>query len=108
MVKIKVIVKEPGKDPEVREIDDSLEAMQEIVGGSIEMVPFPGLERDGVCIVLNEEGKLDGLAPNVQYYQDIIVGSLFVMGSGDEGESASVPDRYINLIIRDLKEGFWS
>lgn len=37
-----------------------LTAMQEIVGGYIEFFYLP----DGICLVVNEEGKLRGLPPN--------------------------------------------
>ena len=51
--KIKVLVVEPTKPCEVREIPDTLEAMQQIVGGCIESVSF---ERE--AIICNENGKL--------------------------------------------------
>ena len=40
---MKVLVIEPQKVPEVREIDDNLETMQAIVGGYIQTIyPFSG------------------------------------------------------------------
>lgn len=53
--------------------------MQSIVGGHIE--PF-GLE-DAVGIV-NEEGKILGLEPNRRYGNDILVGNIIIVGSGEE------------------------
>ena len=51
---MKVIIKEPGEPiGHFAEIDNTLEAMQEIVGGYIETITFPGF-----VIVCNEEGKL--------------------------------------------------
>ena len=38
MNKIKVIVVEPEKEPYIKEIDNTLEAKQELVGGDIEIV----------------------------------------------------------------------
>ena len=53
--KIKVLLVEPEKYPKEIEIDDSLEAMQEVVGGDIEeYMPFD----DDVAIICNEEGKV--------------------------------------------------
>ena len=50
--KIKVLLVEPEKYPKEIEIDDSLEAMQEVVGGDIEeYMPFD----DDVAIICNEE-----------------------------------------------------
>jgi len=60
MSEIEVMVFEPGKSGEMRSIDDSLEAMQAVVGGYIEQVVFA----HGLVIICNEEGKLHGLPPN--------------------------------------------
>ncbi len=59
-MKIEVMVFEPGKPGEMREIDDSLEAMQAVVGGYIEHV---GLIL-GLAIICNEDGRRLGLTPN--------------------------------------------
>ena len=49
------------------EIDDTLEAMQAVVGGNIEeYMPF----EDEVAIVCHEEGKLIGLPPNRAIYAE--------------------------------------
>lgn len=59
--KIKVVLLEPGKLARAAEIDASLAGMQKVVDGLIE--PFyPFAER--VCIVCNEEGKINGMRPN--------------------------------------------
>ena len=73
--KIKVIIKEPNKDPVVSEIVDDLKTIQKIVGGYIEVVPFPNVK--GVDLVVNEEGKLEKLPGNffIPHYEDCIVGS---------------------------------
>ena len=84
--KIKVLVVEPMKPCEVREIC-GLEDMQAIVGGHIQAVyPY----QDEVALVCNEEGKLLGLPFNrpltndrgVPY--DIICGTFFLAGLGEE------------------------
>ena len=55
---IRVILCKPNERAQVIEIEDSLEAMQETVGGWIEeYMPF----EDEVAVVCNEEGKLMGL-----------------------------------------------
>ena len=59
--KIKVLLFKPGEYAKTVEIDDTLEGMQEAVGGWIEeYMPF----EDDVAIVCNEEGKINGLPPN--------------------------------------------
>lgn len=79
--KISVLLVEPGKCPKVIEIEDTLEAMQNIVGGDIEVYePFD----DEIAIVCNEEGKVKGLPLNRAIYSDrgelvdIIAGTFFV------------------------------
>lgn len=81
MKKISVLLVEPGKCPKVIEIEDTLEAMQNIVGGDIEVYePFD----DEIAIVCNEEGKVKGLPLNRAIYSDrgelvdIIAGTFFV------------------------------
>ena len=65
--KIKVLLVEPGKTAKPFEIDDSLESMQEIVGGYIEeYMPFD----DEVAIICNEEGKLNNEPLNRAIYGD--------------------------------------
>jgi len=59
--RMKVVLLEPGQVARVTEIGGSLEQMQRVVGGCIEAIyPF----EEEVCIVCNEEGKLDGLPLN--------------------------------------------
>lgn len=53
---MKVLVVEPMKPCEVREISDTLEAMRQVVGGQIESFSY---QRE--AIISNEESKLLGL-----------------------------------------------
>lgn len=65
--KISVLLIEPNKYPKMIEIDDTLEAMQQVVGGDIEeYMPFD----DEVAIICNEEGKVNGLPPNRAVYAE--------------------------------------
>lgn len=57
--------------------DFSLTELQAVVGGFIEVVHLP----DGRLMVVNEEGKLNGLPINPkasELYPDIIVGDVLV------------------------------
>lgn len=68
--------------PKAVAIDNSLEAMQKLVGGNIEeYMPF----EDEVAIICNEEGKMNGLPLNRAVYDektkeiiDIIAGDFFI------------------------------
>ena len=79
--KIKVLLFRPGEYARTVEIDDTLEGMQEAVGGWIEeYMPF----EDDVAIVCNEEGKLQGLEFNRAIFNDegqlldVIAGDFFI------------------------------
>ena len=106
--KLKVLVVEPMEAPYVKEIEDDLKAMQEIVGGCIETVyPFD----DPVVLVCNDEGKLEGLPFNRALKDDhgetydIIQGNFFIAGLGEE-DFASIPDdmieKYTDLYSREM------
>lgn len=80
---------EPGKRARMVEIEDSLSAMQSLVGGMIEeYMPF----EDDVALVCNDEGKLAGLPLNRGIkdekgnLQDIIAGDFFVCYAPVESE----------------------
>ena len=93
---MKVIVKEPWKDPEVKEIDNTLKAMQEIVGGYIEClndrIPTTAL----ICC---ETGKLIGMDPNIYYNGDLIVGTLIIVGTTKNGEFKSLNNNQVALFM---------
>lgn len=81
MNNVKSLIVEPGKKPVQKEIGTSLEDLQAIVGGMIELVPI-----DDYCHVLcNEEGKIRGLKPNRVWISDILVGTFCIVRTDDEG-----------------------
>lgn len=57
--RMKILYKSPGMAPEVKEIENDLKVLQELVGGYIETVRF-----NGITMIINEEGKLKGLPVN--------------------------------------------
>lgn len=80
---MRVLVVEPEHRPEVREIDGSLEAMQNIVGGLIQPIYLD----DSVALICNDEGKLMNLPANRglrgkdgQIF-DIVSGTFFLCGA---------------------------
>ena len=103
--KLKAVVKEPGKEAEVKEIETSLKSLQKIVNGMIEIVGFQGLEN--VDIVLNEEGKLTGEKPNIYLieYEDILVGTFAVIGyDEEEGDHISLTEEQIEKVKEYIEE----
>ena len=97
---MKVVIVEPQKKPEVREIGDSLEAMQKIVGGLIEAVyPFD----EPVVLICNEEGKLLNLPLNRALRDD--EGTVYDIISGTFFLCAAPPDsdRFAGLTDQQIK-----
>ena len=88
-MKVKVIKFSHDSDPMVVELEPTLEAMQALVGGYIEIVP---LRSDGLELCCNEEGKFKDLPPTVDIFggQDTVVGDCALMRHDDEGEMVSV------------------
>ena len=85
--KITALLVKPEQYPEVVEIDDELASLQKAVGGMIE-VTYPFKEEVG--IIVNEEGKLQGLPMNRSIedddgnIRDIYVGDFLVVGLTEE------------------------
>lgn len=79
---IQVVLVEPGKLARIAEVGTTLDAMQRTVGGDIEAYyPF----EEQVCIVCNEEGKINGLPLNrairdedTNEIVDAIAGTFFI------------------------------
>ena len=100
---MRVLIIEPGQKPEVREIDGSLESMQGIVGGLIQVIyPY----EQPVALVANDEGKVLGLPPNRglrdedgELY-DIICGTFFIIGApAGSGSFQSLTDIQIQYFM---------
>lgn len=91
---IMAITMEPGGNPVAQTIENTLEAMQGIVGGYIEVVPLG----NGLLLICNEEGKLKGLDPTIWIGNDFISGSFIVCRSdGEEFSSITAEDTEILL-----------
>lgn len=111
---MKVIVVEPMKPPAVREMENTLPAMQAVVGGPIQAV-YPFEER--IALICHEEGKLLGLPLNRALYNtetgaiyDVIAGTFFLCGAPPEEENfGSLTEPQITWLSRRFArpELFW-
>ena len=96
---MKVLYIQAGEKPQVIEIRHTLSEMQRLVGGTISsFMPF----NDGSVIILNDNGKIDGLPLNRAVYDkngeiaDIIAGDFFICyAAPDSSEFSSLPDELI-------------
>lgn len=84
---INAVIKLPGKAPQLRTIPNTLEALQGLVGGYIETLP---VAYDLVAVV-NEEGRLQDLAYNMDIAGQSVVGTIVFVGVDGE-EFTDVPE----------------
>ena len=87
--KIRVLALLPTEYAKMVTIDNTLEAMQQFVGGLIECLPMDDPEAD-IVLVCNDEGG-----------QDPLVGPAFIAAGDEEGNLCSLSDvmleKYTNL-----------
>lgn len=100
MGKIKVVIKKVGRSPIVTIIEDDLKTSQRIVKGRIEIVPVA----NGIDMIVNEEGKMNGNKPNFYFtqngYTDLIFGDVLFTGVDyEEGTQESLTDGQIQYVL---------
>ena len=80
---MEVLIKEPGKKAQLKNIKNNLETLQEIVGGYIETVNF-----DKAVVICNEEGLLKGLPFNCEITREGVsakfAGTIIICGIDGE------------------------
>ena len=87
---MKVLMVKPGAAPEDAEIENTLEAMQEAVGGYIQAIyPMPD---PAIALVCNEDAKNEGLPLNRSLRDeagniyDVVAGTFFLCGAPPDSE----------------------
>lgn len=99
---VQIVVVEPNKKPYKGMMHNSLEAMNAIVGGYIEIINI-GKSNTGatIAITVNEEGKLMGLPVNRAIVGfDILVGTFFITAYNMQGDNISLTDQEANHFIK--------
>ena len=87
MKKLKCIIKRPDEQyGHMTNISDTLENLQETVGGYIETVTLG----KGLVMICNEYGKINGLEKNFYCFNDCIVGTVIIIGHKGE-EFCDIP-----------------
>lgn len=94
---MRVVIKEPNKAPEIREISGESEELRSIVGGYIEIVKlYPLLP---VWIICDDEGKLKGAEPNFCLLtNDVVCGTVIFVGQ-KEDDIASLNEDEIDFVL---------
>ncbi len=77
---LRILMVEPHKAPYEASVPHELSAIQQTVGGLIEVVR----NGDGTLLVCNEEGKLLGMEGNRRIPGDVLAGPFFVVGDAGE------------------------
>ena len=108
--KIKVVIVEPLKRPRAEEIENTLENLQKIVGGLIELIyPF---EDEEIALICNDEGKINNLPLNRMLFEketgrplDIISGTFFVVSAKfDEEDFTSLSDEDVAKYMKRFEK----
>lgn len=107
--------KVPFEDGKQIIVKDHYKNYQELVEGMIECIPFPN--NYDLTIILNEEGKLYGMSPNIisDEYDDVLVGPIVVVGNDGENfrsltvEEIKMVDKYtkqndFRLMLNNLEK----
>ena len=110
---MKVLVLSNGEF-EVKEIKNTLEELQKIVGGYIE-IPFISKKfyENGIDIIINEEGKfIEGIKPEIAVLEkgsnkvlDVVIGNCIFASHDEEGNTTELTEEQINVVLNSLSNG---
>lgn len=108
---MKVLVLSNGKLEE-KEINNTLEELQSIVGGYIEF-PFLGevFRKNVIDTIINEEGKfIEGLKPEIAIIDnktgqilDIVYGNCIFASHDEEGNTIELNEEQIKIVTEELE-----
>lgn len=108
---MKVLVLSNGELKE-KEIKNTLEELQQIVGGYIEF-PFLGdkFRENIIDTIINEEGKfIDGLKPEIAIVDevtgrilDIVYGNCIFASHDKEGNTIALNEKQIKIVTEELE-----
>lgn len=97
---------------EVKEIENTLEELQKIVGGYIE-IPF--LSRvfadNGIDVIINDEGKfIEDCKPEIAIVDgetkqvlDVVHGNCIFASHDEEGETTELTEEQMKVVMRELQ-----
>ena len=98
---MRAILKTPDSEElKVVEVANRLGALQEVVEGWIECVTLG----NGICLIVNEEGKYSNLSVNCRFCGDWIKGNMLFVGSDGE-DFCSLTDEQIKAVKKIYDEG---
>lgn len=108
---MEVLVLSNGK-LEAKEIENTLEELQKIVGGYIE-IPFLSevFNNNEIDVIINDEGKfIDGLNPEIAVVYgetgrvlDVVYGNCIFTNHDDEGNTTALTEEQKKVVMEELK-----
>lgn len=108
---MKVLVLSNGRLEE-KEIENTLEELQQIVGGYIE-IPFLGnrFKENIIDVIINEEGKfIDDCKPeiaivdeNTKQILDIVHGNCIFASHDEEGNTIALNEEQMKVVMQELQ-----
>lgn len=107
---MKVLILSNGELKE-REIENTLEELQRLVGGYIE-VPYLGkiFRENGIDVIINEEGKFtEGLRPEIVVLDektkqtlDVVYGNCIFATHNEEGDTIELSQDQAEIVMEEL------
>lgn len=108
---MKALVLSNGK-LEIKEINNTLEELQKIVGGYIE-IPYLSkrFNDNGIDVIINEEGKfIEGLKPEIAIVDgttkqilDVVHGICVFVSHDEEGNTTELNDKQMKIVVEELR-----
>ena len=100
---ITIVYKRPNEKAKTMEIENTLEKLQELVEGYIEIIPTSKDRSSNILMIVNEDGLSKRLEQNIRIGNTSIVGNIIFAQNGNDGEFHSLTDAMIKEIIRSLE-----
>ena len=96
---MRAIRKRPGQEPQIIDVENSLEALQLEVDGWIETVTFA----EDACVICNEEGRIHGLPFDLELMGVLFFGTILIVGVDGENFT-DLSEAGTELMMREMGE----
>lgn len=96
---IKIIYKKPQEKAVVMEIENTLETLQELIGGYLEMASAN--DKGDIVMLFDEEGRMKNLENNVWIRDTCVVGNVIFALRGED-DITSLTNEMCNALLRIL------
>lgn len=105
---MKAVLVKVGKPHQILDVENELHALQRLVGGYIQVIPYNAPE-NGILVICDEEGKLKKKKPNrvvvvKNHIVDCICGDFLLVGKGEE-EFIDLTPEQLKYIDRTISAG---